>query len=184
MYTAPATLTGSRLVLRQPQASDAAARLALGNSPAIQASFGADPGQVRQLTPEAAQSWVDNLMNQQKAWVILLDDRLIGSVRLHSFNMADQHATLAIGILDESSLGNGFGTEAMRLVARHAFDDLGMHRISLRVLSFNERAIAAYRKVGFVEEGRERESALIGGVWHDDVIMGLLENELTVGPGG
>ena len=28
-----------------------------------------------------------------------------------------------------------------------------------------------------MEEGRERECALLDGAWHDDVIMGLLEHE-------
>ena len=30
---------------------------------------------------------------------------------------------------------------------------------------------------GFVEEGREREAAYVGGAWHDDLIMGVLEHE-------
>jgi len=170
-------LSGPRVVLRAPVASDAEGRLALGNAPHIHRMFGAEPTSVRDLTPEAAQSWVDNLAAQQWAWVMTHNERLIGSVRLHTLNLADHRAHLAIGILDEGALGQGFGTEAMRLVAKFAFDGLSLHRLTLRVLAFNERAIAAYRKVGFIEEGRERETALIDGVWHDDVIMGLLAHE-------
>jgi len=33
------------------------------------------------------------------------------------------------------------------------------------------------RKCGFVEEGLERDSALIGAEWHSDVLMGILEQE-------
>jgi [ribosomal protein S5]-alanine N-acetyltransferase len=49
--------------------------------------------------------------------------------------------------------------------------------VDLRVLAFNERAIACYTKCGFVIEGRERETALIDGTWYDDVMMSILEHE-------
>lgn len=84
---------------------------------------------------------------------------------------------MAIGIFDRSLLGRGFGSEAIRVLLTHAFGPMGLHRIGIRVLSYNERAIAAYEKCGFVEEGREREAAFVNGTWHDDVMMGLLDHE-------
>ena len=173
-------LKGARITLRDAVASDVEARFALGNSAAIQQMFGADPSQVRPLTPEAAQSWVDAQMNERHAWVIEEDNgTLLGAIRLHSINHADLRANIAIGILNEAELGKGYGTEAMQVLAAFAFDELGLHRLTCRVLAFNDRATAAYRKVGFVEEGRERESARIGGNWEDDIIMGLLEKDLV-----
>ncbi|MEX0285643.1 MAG: GNAT family N-acetyltransferase [Paracoccaceae bacterium] len=171
------TLQGARVILRAPHPSDVAGRLALGNTPDIHRMFGADPAQTRPLTPEAAEAWVQAQIAEANAWVIEVDGTLIGALRLHTLNHADRNARLAIGILDADSLGQGLGTEAMRVIAAHAFGDMGLHRLSLRVLAFNERAIAAYRKVGFVDEGRERQSACIAGEWHDDLIMGLLASE-------
>lgn len=173
------TLTGDRVVLRAPRLEDVDARLALGSSPEMLRLFGGDPRQHRPLTRDAAQSWFDALMQDTRSWVIEADGKMIGTVRLHSVNHADRRAMLAIAILDESLLARGLGTEAMRLLAAYAFDVMGLHRLSLRVLAFNDRAIAAYRKVGFVEEGREREAALIGDDWHDDLIMGLLASEFA-----
>ena len=49
------------------------------------------------------------------------------------------------------------------------------------MLAFNDRATSAYEKVGFVVEGRERESALIGNKRYDDLIMGLLPSDLEAG---
>ena len=37
-------------------------------------------------------------------------------------------------------------------------ETLGLHRVALFVFEFNERAIRAYRRCGFVIEGRSRES--------------------------
>lgn len=170
-------LSGPNVRLRPPEARDWAARFALGNSPDIHRLFGGDPSQFRPLSEDAARSWVQAQMQERFAWIIEHDQKLIGALRLHSVNYADQRAVLAIGILDETSLGKGLGVEAMHLLAKHAFGPLGLHRLSLRVLDFNTRAIAAYRKVGFVEEGRERESGLIDGTRYDDVLMGLLASD-------
>lgn len=172
-------LTGARVTLRDAHLADVDARFALGNTPEIQAMFGADPAQVREITPEAAEAWVRSQMDEPLAWVIEADGALIGAIRLHSVNHADKRANIAIGILNIAALGRGYGTEAMQLLCAHAFDSLGLHRLSCRVLAFNDRAIRSYEKVGFVREGCEREAALIGTTWHDDVIMGLLDRDLA-----
>ena len=72
-----------------------------------------------------------------------------------------------------------FGTRATHLIATHAFGPLGLRRLSVRVLGYNARAVACFRKAGFVEEGRAREAAFVAGDWHDDILMGLLKTEYT-----
>lgn len=171
-------LQDANVALRDATPLDVPARFALGNTPEIQAMFGADPAAVRDITPEAAEAWVQSHIDDPHAWVIEVDGALIGGIRLYGINYSDKRAQLAIGIIDPAALGKGLGTQAMRLLAAHAFDTLGLHRLGCRVLDFNARAIAAYEKVGFVVEGREREAALIAGTWHDDLILGLLDRDL------
>jgi len=80
--------------------------------------------------------------------------------------------------LNAASLyGRGYGTEALRAVVAHAFDDFGLHRISLEVYSYNPRARRVYEKCGFVEEGRQREALLWDGEWHDTILMGMLATD-------
>ncbi|MEM6760716.1 MAG: GNAT family protein [Pseudomonadota bacterium] len=171
-------LRGPQVTLRDARDNDVAERFALGNTPEIMAMFGADPAQVRDITHDAAQAWVNSQRDEALAWVIEVDGALKGALRLHSVNHADKRANIAIGILDPSALGQGYGSEAMQLLAAYAFDEMGLHRLTARVLAFNDRAARAYEKVGFVEEGRERESARIGDNWHDDLIMGLIDRDL------
>ena len=45
------------------------------------------------------------------------------------------------------------------------------------VLEYNHRAIACYKKCGFVQECVLRETAFVDGVWHDDILMSILEDE-------
>ena len=61
----------------------------------------------------------------------------------------------------------------------HAFGTLGLHRIALSVFEFNERAIRAYQRCGFVVEGRARESIWRDGRWWDELAMSVLEIRLA-----
>ncbi|WP_347339145.1 GNAT family N-acetyltransferase [Bradyrhizobium paxllaeri] len=103
----------------------------------------------------------------------------IGHIRFFGLDQHDQRASLAIGIEDPAYLGKGYGSEAIRLALSYIFS-IGLHRISVRVLASNGRAIASYRKCGFVIEGREREAAFIDGRWQDDILMGVLDRELRI----
>ena len=139
--------------------------------------FGGSRDTYLSMTREAADAIVKRLSEHPFAWVIEHTSRVIGEARLDRVDMQDRRASFAIGILDPQCLGKGIGTEAMRLVLQFAFDRLKLHRVSVRVLAYNHRAIRSYKKCGFVLEGREREAALVNGEWHDDCIMGLLDRD-------
>lgn len=170
-------LVGPRVTLRRPIPEDVEARFSLGRHKEIVEAYGGTFDPAATFTRSHAESAVRFIEKQDHAWVIDAG-RFIGHIRLHGLNRHDRRAALAIGIDDPSCLGRGFGTEAILLVLRHAFAS-NLHRVSLRVLSSNARAIACYRKCGFVEEGREREAAWVNGAWQDDVVMGLLDREFS-----
>jgi len=169
-------LAGRRVRLRRPAAEDAEARRRLGNDAEIVRMYGGSASGDGTMNVDMARRWVRFLQDHDHAWVIETD-RLIGSIRLHGLDMHDRRASLAIGIDDRASLGQGLGPEAIELVLHYAFETLGLHRVSLRVVAYNTRAIRAYEKCGFVVEGREREAACVDGAWHDDIVMGMLASE-------
>ena len=170
-------LKTARLVLRRPIPSDIADRHALGRDPEIYRMLGADTEKLQPLSEEQAKSWVENIASHPATWVVEWQGRAIGEILLDNFVEADKRAALIIGILAPEAIGKGLGTEAITAVAEFAFGILNLHKLSMRVLAFNTRAIRAYERVGFIREGLERESALIGETWHDDVIVGLLKRD-------
>lgn len=113
----------------------------------------------------------------ERCWVIEAEGDLVGVTRLHALRESDRKAHFVIGMFAPSLMGRGLGTEATRLVLDYAFGSMNLHRVDLRVLAFNDGAIASYRKCGFVQEGRERQSCWLDGQWYDDIIMGILATE-------
>ncbi|MBA4181696.1 MAG: GNAT family N-acetyltransferase [Anaerolinea sp.] len=170
-------IQGPRIQLRPARASDREERRALGHAPEVARGFGVTMLQPAEMTAESADAWFARLSAEAHAWVIDLGGRFIGTLTLHSFVRADSRASLAVAIFDASLLGQGIGTEAVALAVRHAFEELDLHRLSIRVLASNTRAVRCYEKCGFKVEGRERESARVGDSWEDDLTMGLLREE-------
>jgi len=104
-------------------------------------------------------------------------DRLLGTCAFSQLDGDNGSALYHITIGEKDAWGRGFGGEATRLMLDHAFSSLGLHRIALYVFEFNERAIRAYRRAGFVVEGRSRESIWRDGHWWDELAMSVLESD-------
>ena len=170
-------LVGARVRLRRAVESDAHDRVANGRHTEILRMYGAEDPDPAPYTLEQSLVWVEGMASDPLAWVIEHEGRCVGDARLHSVREQDSKATYAIGLQSPDVLGRGLGTEATRLVLDHAFGSVGLNRLSLRVLAFNERAIRCYLRCGFAIEGRERQSARIGDTWYDDIMMGALASE-------
>lgn len=71
----------------------------------------------------------------------------------------------------------GYGREAVNWALDWAFRWGNMHRVTIGTVAFNERAVALYRSIGFVEETRLRKVAYFDLKWHDMVGLAMLEDE-------
>ncbi|MDG1970752.1 MAG: GNAT family protein [Paracoccaceae bacterium] len=165
------------LILRPTKYGDGAAFVALGWSADIHRMFGGSRTTPPDDRRQVAAGWIKSIRADPFAWEIEHQGRLIGQIRLHSINETDQRARLSVGILTEDQLGQGIGRRVIGMILTHAFGEMSLHRVGLRVLDFNTRAIRCYQSCGFVEEGRERQSACINGEFYDDVMVGVLAHE-------
>jgi RimJ/RimL family protein N-acetyltransferase len=59
----------------------------------------------------------------------------------------------------------------------YGFSHLNLEKISLAVLADDERAVEAYRKAGFVEEGRLRNHTWYDGARHDELVLSVLRQD-------
>lgn len=109
--------------------------------------------------------------------VDLKEDKLIGFCWLKEINYIDRTTELAILIGDSNFRGQGYGVEAMQLIIDYCFNILNLHNVMVVVYSHNEKAIGMYKKVGFKEFGRSRESHCIGGKAYDEVYMDILPRD-------
>jgi len=105
------------------------------------------------------------------------DSEYLGGVGLMRIDQRNRSAELGILIARPDDWGKGYGSEAALLMMRHGFEEKNLHRIHLRVYEYNERGQKSYVKLGFSEEGRQRQAHFRHGNWHDVVMMAILEDE-------
>ena len=83
------------------------------------------------------------------------DGRVIGTIGLRNIDFRFGEGTLGI-IVNAGDVGSGYGTDAVRTLARYAFARLGLRKVYLDVAEGNERARRSYERVGFVRIGQHR----------------------------
>lgn len=106
---------------------------------------------------------------------------MVGNCGFFELDWRNRNAELGVVIGDKSYWNRGYGTDVMRLLLRHGFATLNLHRIYLRVFEDNRRAIRAYEKAGFVHEGRQRQAEFRDGRYLDVLMMSVLRSEYVEG---
>jgi [ribosomal protein S5]-alanine N-acetyltransferase len=158
-------------------ASDVQDRLAVGVNAELSRLYGVDPSRQGIGQVSDAERQVDRIAAEPHAWMLEANGLCIGQARLHSLDTEVRRARYAVGIFNPAYWGRGYGSESTQLVLAYAFGPLKLHRVDLRTLTYNTRAIRCFEKCGFVREGIERETIFLEGEWHSDVIMSILDHE-------
>ncbi len=144
-------------------------------------AFLVEPGVFRWWVHENIDAAVDGLFDDEESvrFAIEVEGELAGFIQFVEENEPDyRHAGIDL-FVGTAWQARGIGPEAIRVVARHLFDERGHHRITIDPAAANDRAIRAYEKVGFRRVGimrrYERDPDL---TWHDGLLMDLLAGEL------
>lgn len=102
--------------------------------------------------------------------------RSLGYLRITEIDHKNKSMCVGGDIIEEES-GKGYGREMYKLILELGFNVWGMHRLWLLVLEKNERARRLYKKMGFVEEGKYRESVYKSGAYENYILMSILDRE-------
>jgi len=108
---------------------------------------------------------------------LIEDGRYIGNVGIKDVNLVNRRAELGLVIGSKEDWGQGYGAEAIVTCLHFAFDTLGLHSVRLRAHQDHGRGLGLYRRVGFVEVGREREAVFQHGRFADYVVLDILDRE-------
>ena len=170
----PLVLHGERDVLRPAVDADAARLAEILATQEVATWWGAYP------LERVREEMTDGPYEDELTFVVEVDGVVIGLIQQWEEHEPQyRHAGIDISLHPDWH-GKGLGTDAVRTLARHMFEDLGHHRVTIDPAAHNERAIASYRKVGFKPVGimRNYERAP-DGTWHDGLLMDLLPEDLT-----
>jgi RimJ/RimL family protein N-acetyltransferase len=109
------------------------------------------------------------------------DDEPVGVISLMNISDANESAELSVIVGHPDDRHQGYGSEAIELLLRYAFEELGLNRVGLSAFDFNAEAISAYEKLGFVVEGRYRQAIKRDSGFHDAILMSIVKDEWRAG---
>jgi ribosomal-protein-alanine N-acetyltransferase len=170
------TARGSRVVIRPPVARDRDAFLAaMHASRRLHRSWSAPP-----RTPAA---WAAFLRRYRRPTHVAFlacrrdDGRIAGAFMLMEI-VRGQFQGAYLGYYAAAELARrGYMTEGLRLVLRHAFGALRLHRIEANIQPANARSIALVRRCGFRREGFSPRYLKIAGRWRDHQRWAIVAEE-------
>lgn len=103
-------------------------------------------------------------------------EEIIGTVCLHNIQ-PHAYCSCEIGYkFDTAFRHKGYAHEAVAMAVSIAFKALKLHRVSAKVMPENTASIRLLKDLLFEEEGLERESIQIHGIWRDHLRFSLLNH--------
>ena len=170
------TIHGKRLRLRAIERSDIPTFVRWLNDPEVRQYL----QMFMPLSLAQEERWFEAQLEDQHRYVLgieTLAGKLIGNIGLHGIDWKDRRAVLGITIGEKDYWDKGYGSEAIITLLNFVFTQMNLHRVSLTVYEYNQRAMRCYEKCGFKVEGRLRQAHFFDGKYHDELIMGILRNE-------
>lgn len=99
----------------------------------------------------------------------------LGYVIIQGLNNPYKSLELMRIVIDKKSKGTG--KKVLDLIKKIAFVENNMNRLWLEVLTYNDRAINAYKQIGFTVEGKLRESFYADNKFHSVYLLSILKSE-------
>jgi RimJ/RimL family protein N-acetyltransferase len=163
-------LARPKTLLRQPEERDIIFLLGLRNDVDLQLLLAARP---RPNTVERVRAWMSRLLDDPNSVFFVIADHLgeaCGYVQLSQIDFVSRFGQMGICLSSEAR-GKGHAADALAILEDYVQAVFDLRKIVLTVLSSNTRAIAFYRKYGFLDVGIHRQHFYSEGTYHDMLVM-------------
>lgn len=124
-----------------------------------------------------------NVFNTENSWYqigVFLDGKLIGDIGIHFLGPENLQCEIGYTI-SPNYQKRGYGKESVSYVLNYLFNNLKKHRVFASLDPKNISSISLLERIGFRKEGLHIKSILNNGVWEDDLIYAILDEEWEMG---
>lgn len=131
-----------------------------------------------EIAPDEHRTWFEHMQaDPSQRWYLYRDART-GPVGVVYFtDIAPESATAMWGFYARPESPAGTGKRILYAALEHAFNNLGLHKLSGEVLATNSASARLHQQCGFTREGVFREQHFDGEAYVDIIRLGLLARE-------
>jgi [ribosomal protein S5]-alanine N-acetyltransferase len=178
-FTVFPALQTPRLRLREMTAEDAAAVFAIrGDYEVTRLNIGAAYTELQQAHDLIAAMHDAYIEQREVRWGITRhgDDTVLGMVGFNYWHRIDRRASVGFD-LRRDCWGQGIMREALQAVLHFGFTEMELNRIEADASAENTASIRLLARLGFQQEGLQREQYFEEGAFHDLMLFSLLRRE-------
>ena len=106
------------------------------------------------------------------AIVLRKDNRHIGNIKLGPINWIHRTGDIGIIIGEKECWGQGYASDAIRLLTDYAFRALNLRRLTAGCYATNVGSVRAFLKAGFQQDGTRRRQYWSGNSYVDEILLG------------
>lgn len=139
-------------------------------------------GSTKYFVSEAYEKkWVeDAIFNSQDIKLAVCEvgsNKYIGNVYATDIDQTNRSCTTGVLIGNHDFWGQGYASEAYRLLLDYLFNERNINRVQAYVLESNVASMKMHKKVGYKIEGTLRQSVYKNGKFQDQVLLSVLKEE-------
>lgn len=135
-----------------------------------------DRGSAQRFIRESVGAWAEGRAFDFTIRAIDDPDRHIGNVSIWPTSQQNRIGEVGYWIRSGET-GKGFGAEATMRATQIGFEEMGLHKVQLRIAVGNVGSDRIAEKIGFIREGVLRDEVKVGARWLDHSIWSMLEPE-------
>ena len=128
-------------------------------------------------TRETINEWKQGLIDKRDyVFGIFSGGNYVGNIGLHDGESNNNSAMIGYW-LAENCQGRGIMTDCVRVLTDFGFNELDLNRIYITCAFGNKKSRAIPERLGYVQEGILQDGTCLYGVYHDEVIYGVVKRK-------
>ncbi len=102
--------------------------------------------------------------------------RQIGNIKIGGIHPLHRYGDIGLLIGEKALRGKGFGTEAIRVATRYAFEELNLNKVIAGLYANNVGSYKGFMKAGYREVGRLKDHRFCKGEYVDEILVEKLRD--------
>lgn len=132
------------------------------------------------ITETSEREWIENNNKRGTHHFSIIrkdDNKIIGGYGLEIKDEVSRRYHVGGFIGEISDRGKGYGTEALKLITKYAFEILNAETLFSGIFAFNEASIKSAIKAGYKEAGKYRSAYFYNGKFHDEICVEITRED-------
>lgn len=132
------------------------------------------------ITELSEKEWLENNCKNGRYNFSIInkeDNKIIGGYGLEVKDEVSRRIHVGGFIGEEEERGKGYGTEALKLITKFAFEILNAQTTFSGIFSFNEASIKSALKAGYSIAGKYRKAYFYNGEFHDEICIEMTKDD-------